>query len=52
MTTTTRKLSCCHCGHRGTDADPVRTNYPERSRNGVARCVDAVKCVERQERLK
>ena len=50
MTTTWKRIVCCHCGHVSTQDDPVRTNYPERSRNGVARCVDAAKCTERQDR--
>jgi hypothetical protein len=48
--TTTKNLTCCHCGQKNSKADPVRVNWPERSRNAVARCVDAVKCWARYDR--
>jgi hypothetical protein len=41
---TTKNLVCCHCGARNSQENPVRVNYPERSRNGVAKCVDRVAC--------
>jgi hypothetical protein len=51
MTTTTKHLTCCHCLHRGNAADPVRENWDQRSRNGAAMCVDAVKCWKRFDAL-
>jgi hypothetical protein len=48
--TTTKNLTCCHCGQKNSKADPVRVNWQERSRNGVARCVDRTRCWHRFDR--